>query len=126
MSEMTKLTNVTMQEFMEQAFKFKIGELVAWNRNIVALRSEFELNGPRSSDRVFRERIGTPRAAQVIERWMQQCHGGVQLQYRLSGLETAEGGPILTTAVEPELASFEEGMAAVRLFMPKTDGEKGA
>lgn len=74
-------------------FKFNIGDLVVAKAAMADCESSFAIDGMQGT---------RAKVFMVCERLTQECHGGVQIKYGLSG------GAI---ALEIELAPFSEYMA---------------
>ena len=99
---------------MSQLFKFKIGETVCQKVWVDGIRCEADLNGPAASY----NRVGAPVGFMVVGRVLEECHGGVQLHYRLSG--TTSGGEPAdhVTRSELELVPIADAVEATRLAVP--------
>jgi hypothetical protein len=110
-----------LKPVFDETFKFHVGDLVAVRASMAMWAQEFELNGPRDRDsyRDIGRPVQSPMLLTVVERRMTECHGGVQLQYAVSGYQdTKTGGPMSVIKFEYELMSPDDAMEIARKFKP--------
>lgn len=96
-----------MVAVMESAFRFNIGQLVGQRIDLGRFEQDLAVNGAADFDGVY-HRLGIPTALIVVERMVQQCHGGIQLFYCIRGQEDR-----LYRLIEHELVPYEEVTAAI-------------
>ena len=102
----TEVKNPTPQilPILNELFKFKIGDHVFTRNDLVAHTTQFELHPADSY-----EKLSVPLPLTVTGRRLDECHGGVQMFYVVSGLSSsATGGPVATTFNEFELIDHQE------------------
>lgn len=118
------MTNAdTKQQIASDAFasffRFELGDMVVPKELLAAYILDAEVNG--APGRL--ERAGVPYGGVVVERTLQQCHGGVQGFYRVRRVTKAGAdgsvSDVLAQYVELELASWEEMVAACRANAPQ-------
>ena len=99
-----------LASFMDQVFKFQIGDVVAAKVYVDGILADAALNVRVDS---YGGRTSWPHGLMVVGRVMEQCHGGVQLHYRISGLSAIDRGPVLTL-FEFELVPFADAIEALK------------
>ena len=94
---------VKINKLMNEVFQFKIGDLV-----ISKAQKAIALDNPKKRDY---QNDPQPQVFEVVERLMQQCHGGVQrhLQLRPSGIDHIENlvSGKLFQLTEPEVEAHK-------------------
>jgi len=104
----------------DELFKFAIGEVVALAAADEHIRAEFEINGPYKPSRYAEERRGSVApAGTVIERYLQECHGGVQMQYKVRRYISAEKGEFNQMLFEYELVHYAQANARIAVEKPE-------
>lgn len=91
---------IDLKALMDSAFQFRIGEMVAPKAVLAAYRVELETCG--TVDVSYGHRLAVPHPDVVLERWLQECHGGVQKTYRI------RRGGSTEQVTEFELSSYSE------------------
>ena len=97
---------------LEKAFRFGIGDIVATRTNVARYKARMFVSPKPARTEAWIEKalvpqISEPLALQIIERRIQQCHGGVQIHYLVTG--QAESQHALRA--EFELMPYAEAMA---------------
>lgn len=92
----------------DRYFEHAIGAMVVTKEYLAALKLEAEINPPD-----YDRRLAGPVGMMVIERGLQQCHGGIQGFYtvRRWGTDHSER---MVRFIEHELASWDEVAAVIR------------
>jgi hypothetical protein len=85
-----------MPSELTATLEFEVGELVY-------PRSALHCDGQR------------PRRFVIVERYVQQCHGGVQKLYRLHGVDGNLVSEVALTREEPEYRPLSEGYIEAQL-----------
>ena len=94
----------TLVPVFNETFAFRIGNAVFPRNDFDALKFQFENTKPERYEKPF-----VPAPLTVAGRRFDQCHGGVQMMYLVSGLTTQErGGPISLPMHEFELVCFSD------------------
>lgn len=75
-----------VDSIVDDVFWFRIGDLVVLRTDVEAWQEQFRLNGPTptQSHALYPGAEGTAASFSpliILERHLQQCHGGIQLQY---------------------------------------------
>lgn len=103
------MTQDRLSAFMSEIFMHAIGDIVVHKCTVNALRFEAEANGPKQQDPNF-GRVGVAINFIVIERILQECHGGVQPQYRVRSMTSPE---TVLTMMDHELLPWSDGCSAL-------------
>ena len=99
-------------QLMNKVFRFEIGQVVALRIDFTSVEAEFILNSPHKEIKFDRQqRVAQPVALTVIERMIQQCYGGIQLHYKVTGTPGAS-----SVLLEYELMDFAEAVEARKKF----------
>lgn len=124
MTDTKTMTNAdTKQQIASDAFdsffQHKLGAMVVPKEVLATYILDSEVNGVPQRNI---ERTNVPYGSVVVERTLQQCHGGVQGFYKVR--RVVKSGPegvteIMANYVELELASWEEMAAACRANAPQ-------
>jgi hypothetical protein len=109
---------VDLAALMDQVFKFQIGEAV-WPRSMVDGNN---LAADLGMSRNAYDRVEVHYPDIIGERFLQQCHGGVQKFYRIR--RTTNAGELLLNITEFELVSSAEYKAALLRIQPKPRDEE--
>ena len=105
---------------LDRVFKYEVGEHVVLSRDVEAIKASTlaisragrALGEGKRLYRAGETPVGLAHLV-VVERWVQQCHGGIQISYTLQGHnnnKTGERVPI--RCFEYELRSVEESIDA--------------
>jgi len=98
---------VNLKEVMDGAFKYKIGDIVISRAAVRAYSLEHKISGKRSRAMFF-DRPGVPIGDVVIERQLQECHGGVQKHYVVRRMSPDCKTQALMQQIEDELVLYNE------------------
>lgn len=90
--------------------KFKIGQKLALRAQVDALAL--------SDDKKF---TGHPQIMWVVERWVHECYGGIQVSYQLRVTDSDYGLMKVKTATVRDLMSFTEPELVEYPATPSTD-----
>lgn len=100
---------------LDETFKFKIGDKVVLRSFLDACKLELEFNGAHDFGR-----IGGPLSLTVVERQINECHGGVQGTYTIHGVGGPKGEIVFMRGItELDLAPYEELVDVYRQMAPK-------
>lgn len=102
---------VQIDGLFDSYFTHKIGAIVAHVTTLTVWTAEFAINGKR--DRHYRGTAPTPMV--VVERHLQQCHGGVQGFY----LCRAAGSEGSLRLIEQEIVPYDEVMKIAEAMKPE-------
>lgn len=108
------VTNPTEQlrPVLNEVFRFKIGEVLTARHARMGIKHECELASIAGDALSLSAPIGTPPKLTVTERIVTECHGGVQIHYRVSGLvDGNRGNPVIATMTEFELVPYGEALS---------------
>lgn len=72
-----------LQPALDEAFRFQIGDYVTTCGVTKMLEAEVELNGVRKSMKYNRALADMPVPFIVTARWVEECHGGIQMHYSI-------------------------------------------
>ena len=114
------------QEMMAAAFRFKIGDAVVDRVTVGAYREDLEFNHdkPRRRRDVFGDTsIGCTGGMVVLGRVMEECHGGVQLHYKVRRY-LSDDKSVIEVWDEIELAPRDEALAVVREIKARRSAEE--
>jgi hypothetical protein len=102
-----------LTEVFESYFKFKIGDVVAHRGALARIRTEVEVATPVREFDLSGGRYNAPPGEIVVERMLQQCHGGVQGFYFVNRTDI-DGKQCLHRFAECELESYDAVSAEYR------------
>lgn len=100
---------------MDALFRFKIGDAVCLANDVESCLSEQRVNG---GPRRYADWHAGARIAIIADRFVEQCHGGVQFSY---GIRRTDG--VLVRFPEFELRSVAEAEDAIRAMLPQSKSE---
>lgn len=106
-----------MKPVLDELFKFKIGDSVVLREQFLQVETDLELNGPHEN-RYDRAKPGV--AYMILERHVQECHGGVQIGYSVRSFNN-EGSATITRYFEYELVPYSEAVELAKKLFPKKD-----
>ena len=98
-----------------ELFQFKIGDTVSMRYLVDKWKIEAEHNPSLSSY----NRLASPLLFTVLERRLQECHGGIQMFYLVGGPQDGN-----LNAVEFELVPLSEVEDVLKNFRSKEDADK--
>ena len=105
-----------LKPVLDETFKFAIGDVVALRLADEHVKAEFEIYGPYKPSRYAEERrASVPPAGIITERYLQECHGGVQLQYRVRRYIEASKGELIQLMFEYELVPYAEATSRIQI-----------
>lgn len=78
-------------ENLDSLFEFKIGQRVCWRQHLLTIEKDLEYLRMRGAVGL-QVGLPSPRVGTVVERMIQECHGGVQRHYLVSGIDGPEDG----------------------------------
>jgi len=112
-----------LSELLDAVFEHRIGDHVTMADDLAVYRAERAINGPLDSARApWASRLGIRRPAVVIERQVQQCHGGTQLHYLISHKDLSKDGTETTYrkwwVTGLEIRPYVEAIVAVQAMKP--------
>lgn len=110
------MNEATKTEMMNALFSFKPGDLVMRRADHEAYAADAAANG--QPDKYARERVRIPVPLTVLHRRVEQCHGGIQCFYVVSG-RRQDGAIQLDTIADHEAVSFDEVKAVAMSIAPK-------
>lgn len=102
---------------IDKMFKHQIGDMVVLRSDAEHWLLDIEVHGPHTGRPGYGEIRNTLHMSQVVERIVQQCHGGVQTHYSLRRY-TKEGSSILANHASIEVISRAEAVEIMRLKFP--------
>ncbi len=104
MREQPKKVSEQLAAALDAECRFRVGDMVVLVSDVEQLRADVALNGKQTSDRSYL-RVGTLRPMMVVERYVTQCHGGIQVHYGIRRLK--DGHAFADRWHEYELHSWE-------------------
>lgn len=102
-------------------FKFAIGDFVAIATVAQTAMESHELN--QSYIERYPIRVTPPHCFQIVLRRIDECHGGIQIMYGLSGYQDNTGGPSIVWRYEYELLTRDEALTPFRVLAPAPEPE---
>lgn len=115
---MTENPTQKLAPVMAETFRYQIGEIVTHAVDHSRIADEIGLNEVAPY-----ERIGITTKLQIVGRRIEECHGGIQLMYAVSGLQLRkDGGPVLSWFHEYELVPAPETVSLLRQLRDKGRG----
>jgi hypothetical protein len=121
----TKNYTADVKPLLDKIFRFAPGDLVVKRAQVERMRAEIEVNGRMKKSRYGDgRRVGIGPYFTVLERRVQECHGGVQLFYVISGHQDKEtGGPHNVVCMAYELAPAAEATELAKAVVPLDEDE---
>ena len=110
----------------DEHFKFKIGDLVCFSWLATAALAEQEINGLAKVGRydpMPRMGFGSCGPMTVVGRRMEECQGGVQTHYLISGRVTPDGKQAVIIHQEFELMALSEAVESLKALRPVVSDE---
>jgi len=104
-----------LRPVFNELFRFKIGDPVSVRAFFEKWKLEFSANPQLKTY----ERLNSPPIVIVLERTVHECHGGIQMQYKVSGTSDLN-----VVCPEFELVSLSEVEEALKNFRSKEDPPK--
>lgn len=101
-----------LKPVFDEAFQHKIGDIVCLREHVISDQAEMHVNAGRKVDKydLHGTKYNPPLGMTITGRMMEECHGGVQTHYRLTGFLGADGKQIVMTMQEFQVCSFETAL----------------
>lgn len=111
-----------LRQNLDVYFRFKVGDLVVCKANLEPYRLDAEINTMKGF-----ERVNVLASMQIVERLLQQCHGGIQGFYVVRRWSLTDGGgsqEVMVKFIEHEIVSWHEVADVARAVAEKVNAKK--
>ena len=117
-------TKQMASDVFEKFFRFNIGDIVVPKATLAMFRAELEVNGKLESKHYGEShRVNLGVGEVVVERMLQQCHGGIQGFYMLRRHD-AKGIAVFDRVADCEVESFAQLIEAAKTFAADHEPKK--
>lgn len=108
-----KSPTAKLKPIFDEVFKYEIGDVVASSEQLVTDAAEIALNTQPVSKYSAESRYWAPPGPMTINgRHMEECYGGIQCHYRVTGLK--DGAQVSMTLQEHQIVSYELALESRR------------
>jgi hypothetical protein len=100
-----------LKPVFDEAFKHQIGDIVCLREHVISDQAEMHVNEGRKPDRYGESiKYNPPLGMTITGRMMEECHGGIQTHYRMTGFLGNDGTQLSLTMQEFQVCSFEKAL----------------
>lgn len=115
MDETIENPTARLKPIFDETFKFKIGQAVAFANAVAKYDAECDINEGIEQKYRGSSRYGSPPPMYITSRWLEECHGGVQMHYGMScSVDVKSSSQVLVKVFEFELVDYKDAVDAAR------------
>lgn len=100
-----------LKPVFDEAFEFQIGDIVCLREHVISDQGEMHVNAGHKTSRYGEVlKYNSPLGVTITGRMMEECYGGIQTHYRLTGFTGVDGKQVVMTIQEFQVVSYEEAL----------------